>query len=138
MLETVVAKTQKSKERQEENIETVMMLVSSMLHMIGRFRRGQKDLTEDEAKKGMQYLDDSRKMSEAIGDEETVELTIAKKHKSDTTRHDALRGLGLTRRSVHQKQWNNCFRGIEMPIRWSLKELARFYPSIMVHNWQLN
>jgi hypothetical protein len=83
MTRTVVSRAQKSRERQEEIIETSLSMIDHLsmqsdrktqegmiadicsltLGMIGRFRLDQLNLTEDEAKKGLRYLEDSRKMS---------------------------------------------------------------------------
>jgi hypothetical protein len=42
-------------------------LEGEIFSLIGQFMLDREDLTEDEAKKGLQYLHESRKMNEAIG-----------------------------------------------------------------------
>jgi hypothetical protein len=81
MLETLVVGTQKSKERRDEIIETSLAVIHQLsmqpdptihpysieyhkacaLEYIGQFLLEREDLTEDKAKKGLQYLDESRK-----------------------------------------------------------------------------
>jgi hypothetical protein len=56
-------------------------LKAGALKLTGEIMMNGEDLIEDEAKKGLQHLDDSQRMSEAIGDEElsiSIEAKLAR------------------------------------------------------------
>jgi hypothetical protein len=118
MIRTVVSGAQKSRKRQEEIIETSLSMIdhlsmqsdrtthegcmildlgSGILGMIGQFRLYQENITEDEAKEGLRYLDESRKMSESIGKVEAIiasEVTIARFKASCIERFGAQEAFG--------------------------------------------
>jgi hypothetical protein len=84
MLATLVYGAQKSKERRDEIIETSLSVIHQLsiqpdstihshdiefrktaaLTLIGQAMLGGDDLTEDKAKKGLQYLDNSRRLKD--------------------------------------------------------------------------
>jgi hypothetical protein len=97
MLGTLTTGAQKSKERQDEIIESSLSIIHqlSMQHdpsvhendiellqaasfdLIGQIILGGEDLTEEEATKGLQYLDNSQKIAEAIGVGEMANATAS-------------------------------------------------------------
>jgi hypothetical protein len=58
-------------------LHIIDLMKACALKLIGGATLDGEDLTEDDAKKGMQYLYDSRRISEAIGDENGLEIAIA-------------------------------------------------------------
>ena len=134
MLGTLTSGAQVSKKRKDEIIETSLSVIhqlsmrddptthpdsielfkSTTLELIGQAMLRGEDITEDEAKQGLQYLDDSRKISKAFG---AVGKQMQQKYSSRTSGISAFRSLGLKRHLVNQKQMNKFSKGIEMPIR---------------------
>jgi hypothetical protein len=72
-------------------MKIVELIKACALQLIGQVILSWEDVTEDKAKKGMQYLDNSRKISEAFG---AVEMTKAAEKQIAHYRAKCIRKFG--------------------------------------------
>jgi hypothetical protein len=142
--QALASSAQRSKERLDEIIETSLSVINQLpmpldltihhsvealkaaaLELMGILTLREEDLTEDEAKKGLKYLDDSRKMSGAIG---AVEDIIKLESLIANFKVCAFRSFGLKSHLAYRKRRSKSLRDAELLIRCQLKSMEMVSP----------